>query len=53
MANLNKIMIIGNVGTTQRCVTRQGTPVTSFRLATSRTYTTPEGERRQETDGSK
>ena len=51
MANLNKIMIIGNVGTDPEMrYTPQGTPVTSFRLATSRTYTTPEGERRQETE---
>ena len=51
MANLNKVMIIGNVGTDPEMrYTPQGTPVTSFRLATSRTYTTPEGERRQETE---
>ena len=30
--------------------TPNGNPVTSFRVATNRVYTTPEGERKQETD---
>ena len=51
MANLNKVMIIGNVGTDPEMrFTPNGNPVTSFRIATSRSYTTPEGERRQETE---
>jgi len=51
MANLNKIMIIGNVGTDPEMrFTPNGSPVTSFRMATSRTYTSPEGERKQETE---
>lgn len=51
MAGLNKVMIIGNIGTEPEMrFTASGTPVTSFRMATSRTYTTPDGERRQETE---
>ena len=51
MVGLNKIMIIGNVGTDPEMrYTPNGNPVTSFRLATSRTYTTADGERRQETE---
>ena len=51
MVGLNKVMIIGNVGTDPEMrFTPNGNPVTSFRLATSRTHTTPEGERRQETE---
>lgn len=51
MANLNKIMIIGNVGTDPEMrFTPNGSPVTNFRMATSRTYTSPEGERKQETE---
>jgi len=51
MASLNRVMIIGNVGTDPEMrFTPNGNPVTSFRLATSRVYTTPEGERRQETE---
>ena len=51
MANLNKVMLIGNVGTDPEMrFTPSGNPVTSFRVATSRVYTTSEGERRQETE---
>ena len=51
MANLNKVMIIGNVGTDPEMrFTPNGNPVTTFRIATSRSYTSPEGERRQETE---
>jgi len=51
MASLNKLMVIGNLGTDPEMrFTPSGDPVTSFRLATTRTYTTPEGERRQETE---
>ena len=51
MASLNKIMVIGNLGTDPEMrFTPSGNPVTSFRLAATRTYTTPEGERRQETE---
>ena len=51
MASLNKVMIIGNLGTDPEMrFTPSGNPVTSFRIASSRTYTTPEGERKQETE---
>ncbi len=51
MASLNKLMVIGNLGTDPEMrFTPSGNPVTSFRLATTRTYTTPDGERRQETE---
>ena len=51
MAGLNKMLVIGNVGTDPEMrYTPNGNPVTSFRLATSRTYTPSDGERRQETE---
>jgi single-strand DNA-binding protein len=51
MVSLNRIMLIGNVGTDPEMrFTANGNPVTSFRVATSRSYTTSEGERRQETE---
>jgi single-strand DNA-binding protein len=51
MVSLNKIMLIGNVGTDPEMrFTANGNAVTSFRVATSRVYTTSEGERRQETE---
>jgi single-strand DNA-binding protein len=51
MVGLNKVIIIGNVGTDPEMrFTPNGNPVTSFRLATSRTYNSPEGERKQETE---
>ena len=51
MVSLNKMMIIGNVGTDPEMrFTPNGNPVTSFRVATNRIYTTPEGERKRETE---
>ncbi|MBI4297884.1 MAG: single-stranded DNA-binding protein [Chloroflexi bacterium] len=51
MASLNKIMVIGNLGSDPEMrYTPNGNPVTSFRLATSRAFTTSSGERRQETE---
>ncbi len=51
MVSLNKIILIGNVGTDPEMrFTPSGNPVTSFRLATNRVYTTPDGERKQETE---
>jgi len=51
MASLNKIMVIGNLGTDPEMrFTPSGNQVTSFRLAATRNYTTSEGERRQETE---
>lgn len=48
---LNKVMLIGNLGRDPEMrYTPSGRPVTSFSLATSRTWTTPEGERREETE---
>lgn len=51
MASLNKVMIIGNLGgEPEMRFTPNGNPVTSFRVATNRVYTTPEGERKEETE---
>lgn len=51
MVGLNKIMIIGNVGADPEMrFTANGKPVTSFRVAVSRSYTAPDGERKQETE---
>jgi len=51
MASLNKVMIIGNIGSEPEMrFTPNGNPVTSFSVATNRVYTTPEGERKQETE---
>jgi len=51
MASLNKVMVIGNLGTDPEMrFTPSGRPVTSFRIATTRTYMSPEGEKRQETE---
>ncbi len=51
MVSLNKIMLIGNVGTDPEMrFTPSGNPVASFRLATSRVYTASDGERKQETE---
>jgi single-strand DNA-binding protein len=51
MASLNKVMIIGNVGSEPEMrFTPNGNPVTSFRVATNWIYTSPEGERKQETE---
>jgi len=51
MASLNKVMLIGNVGTDPEMrYTPSGNPVTSFRIATNRRYTGSGGERREETE---
>lgn len=51
MASLNKVMLIGNMGTEPEMrFTPNGNPVTSFRMATSRSYTTSDGDRKQETE---
>lgn len=51
MVGLNKIMVIGNLGTDPEMrYTPNGNAVTSFRLAVSRSYTPRDGERRQETE---
>lgn len=51
MAWLNKIMVIGNVGSDPEMrFTPNGKPVTSFRLATNRFFTASDGERKRETE---
>lgn len=48
---LNKVMIIGNLGADPELkYTPSGAPVTTFRVAVSRTWRTPEGENREETE---
>jgi len=48
---LNKVMIIGNVGREPEMrYTPGGRPVTSFSVATSRSWTSADGERREETE---
>ena len=51
MVSLNKVMIIGNVGSEPEMrFTPNGNPVTSFRVATNRVYNTVDGERKEETE---
>lgn len=51
MAGLNKIMVIGRLGRDPEMrYTPNGNPVTNFSVATSRSYTTSEGEKREETE---
>lgn len=48
---LNKVMIIGYVGREPEMrYTPSGKPVTSFSVATSRSWTASDGKRREETD---
>ena len=51
MVGLNRMMVIGNLGTDPEMrYTPNGNPVTSFRIATTRTYTSADGERQQDTE---
>ncbi len=51
MVGLNKMIVIGNVGTDPEMrYTPSGNPVTTFRMATSRSYNSQNGERQQETE---
>lgn len=51
MAGLNKVMIIGNLGTDPEMrYTANGNAVTTFRVACSRSYSGPDGERKEETE---
>ena len=51
MAGLNKVMLIGNVGTDPEMrYTANGNAVTTFRMAVNRNYSGPDGERREETE---
>lgn len=48
---LNKVMIIGNLGRDPEMrYTPSGKPVTSFSMATTRTWVTTDGERREATE---
>ena len=50
MASVNKIIIIGNLGSEPEMrFTPNGNPVTSFSVATNWRYTTAQGERKEET----
>jgi single-strand DNA-binding protein len=51
MAGLNKVMIIGNLGADPEMrYTADGNALTSFRVAASRNYNSPDGERKEETE---
>jgi len=51
MAGLNKVMLIGNLGTDPEMrYTANGNAVTTFRIACNRSWTGPDGERKEETD---
>jgi single-strand DNA-binding protein len=51
MASLNKVMIIGNLGADPEMrFAPSGSPVTSFTIASSRIFTTKDGEKKQETE---
>lgn len=48
---LNKVLLIGNLGSDPEMrYTPSGRPVTSFSLATPRSWTSADGERREETE---
>ncbi len=51
MANLNKVQIIGNLGQDPEMrFTANGRAVSTFNVAVNRSYTTGDGERREETE---
>lgn len=51
MPSLNKIMIIGNCGSDPELrFTPTGKPVTTFNVATNRSYNTQDGQRKEETE---
>jgi len=51
LAGLNKVMIIGNLGADPEMrYMSDGTAMTSFRVASSRNFSGPDGERREETE---
>jgi len=51
MAGLNKVMVIGNLGADPEMrYTADGKALTSFRVASSRSFSGPDGERREETE---
>ena len=51
MAGLNKVMLIGNLGADPEMkFLPSGAPVTTFRVAVSRTYAGQDGQRKEETE---
>ena len=51
MVSLNRVMLIGNLGSEPEMrFTPNGNPVTTFRVATNRSFSTPDGERKEETE---
>jgi len=51
MRGINKLILLGNVGRNPETrLTKDGRHVTSFSLATNRTYVTKSGDRREETE---
>ncbi|MFC2032732.1 single-stranded DNA-binding protein [Chloroflexota bacterium] len=51
MVSVNKMITIGNLGSEPEMrFTPSGKPVTTFSIATNWRYTTPDGERREETE---
>ncbi|MEX0683297.1 MAG: single-stranded DNA-binding protein [Dehalococcoidia bacterium] len=51
MAGLNKVMVIGNLGADPEMrYMADGTALTSFSVAASRSYNGPDGERKEETE---
>lgn len=51
IASLSKVILVGNLGSDPEMrYTPNGKAVTSFRMATSRRYTTSAGETKEETD---
>jgi len=51
MAGLNKVMLIGNLGTDPEMrYTANGNAVTTFRVACNRNYAGQDGERKEETE---
>ena len=51
MAGLNKVMIIGNLGKDPEMrYTANGNAVTTFSIACSRSFSGPDGERKEETE---
>ena len=51
MVSVNKIIVIGNLGSEPEMrFTPNGRPVTSFSVATNWRFTTPDGERKEETE---
>src|SRR5579859_3027293 len=51
MAGVNKVIIVGNLGKDPEMrYTQNGSPVTTFSVAVNRTWKSPEGENREETE---